>query len=225
VRTFECAAVLFDLDGVLVDSTGSVGRVWKIWAEQQGLDPETVIRAAHGRRTLETIRLCAPHIDAEAAVEMLEELEIEDTLDLAVIPGAHELLASIPPDRWAVVTSGTRPLATSRLKAAGLPMPKVLVSANDVTYGKPHPEPYRAGAERLGVAADKCIVIEDTPPGIDAGHAASMPVIALNTTYATEKLTHAEAIVRSLADLNVKFNAGTMQLSANEILASDLSRR
>lgn len=201
--TFDCAAVLFDLDGVLVDSTASVGRVWKVWAEQQGLDPEAVIRTAHGRRTIETIRLCAPHIDAESAVKMLEQLEIEDTLELAVIPGASQLLASLPPDRWAVVTSGTRPLALSRLKAAGLPTPVVLVSADDVSSGKPHPEPYRKGAEKLGVAADQCIVFEDTPPGIDAGCAAGMPVIALTTTYGPENLTRAQAVVKTLAEVAV----------------------
>jgi sugar-phosphatase len=213
LQTFNCAAVLFDLDGVLVDSTGSVGRVWKVWAEQQGLDPESVIRTAHGRRTIETIRLCAPHINAESAVKMLEQLEIDDTLDLAVIPGARELLASIPPDRWAVVTSGTRPLATSRLKAAGLPIPAVLVSADDVTNGKPDPEPYRKGAEKLGVAAERCIVFEDTPPGIDAGNAAGMPVIALTTTYGPERLKAAQAVARTLGEISVRTVYGTLQVT------------
>lgn len=213
MSTFDCAAVLFDLDGVLVDSTASVGRVWKVWAEQQGLDPETVIRTAHGRRTIETVRICAPHIDAEAAVKTLEQVEIEDTLELSVIPGAHELIASLPSDRWAVVTSGTRPLAMSRLKAAGLPMPAALVSADDVTNGKPDPEPYRKGAEKLGVAAGRCIVFEDTPPGIEAGRAAGMPVIALATTYSPEKLKAAQAIVNSLKDVSVAIKNGTVHLT------------
>lgn len=221
---FDCAAVLFDLDGVLVDSTASVGRVWKVWAEQQGLDPETVIRTAHGRRTIETIRICAPHIDAESAVKMLEQMEIDDTLDLAVIPGAHQLLASIPQDRWAVVTSGTRALATSRLRAAGLPSPRVLVSANDVTHGKPHPEPYQAGAEKLGVAPDRCIVFEDTPPGIDAGHAAGMPVVALTTTYSAEKLTAAEAIIQSLTNVRVAVQNGELELIAEDVLPASAPR-
>lgn len=212
--TFDCAAVLFDLDGVLVDSTASVGRVWKVWAEQQGLDPESVIRTAHGRRTIETIRICAPHIDAESAVKILEQLEIEDTLELAIIPGASQLLASLPPDRWAVVTSGTRPLAVSRLKAAGLPIPSVLVSADDVSNGKPDPEPYWKGAEKLGIAADRCIVFEDTPPGIDAGRAAGMPVIALTTTYGREKLTAAQAVVNTLAEVSVHAVNGTLHVSA-----------
>lgn len=212
--TFDCAAVLFDLDGVLVDSTTSVGRVWRGWAEQQGLDPESVIRAAHGRRTIETIRICAPHIDAESAVTMLEQLEIEDTLELAIIPGAAQLLASLPADRWAVVTSGTRPLALSRLKAAGLPIPSVLVAADDVSNGKPDPEPYRKGAEKLGIAAERCIVFEDTPPGIDAGRAAGMPVIALTTTYGREKLTAAQAVVTTLAEVSVRAVNGTLHVTA-----------
>lgn len=223
--TFDCAAVLFDLDGVLVDSTASVGRVWKVWAEQQGLDPETVIRTAHGRRTIETIRLCAPHIDAESAVVMLEQMEIDDTLDLAVITGAHQLLASIPPDRWAVVTSGTRALATSRLRAAGLPMPAVLVSANDVTSGKPHPEPYQRGAEKLGVAAKRCIVLEDTPPGIAAGHAAGMPVVALTTTYGAEKLTEADAIIPSLAEVRAALHNGALRITTADVFPARLASR
>jgi mannitol-1-/sugar-/sorbitol-6-phosphatase len=199
VRTFDCAAILFDLDGVLVDSTASVGRVWKRWAEQQGLDADTVIRAAHGRRTVETIRLCAPHINAESALKLVEQMEIDDTPDLAVVNGARELLAAIPDDRWAVVTSGTKALATSRLKAAGLPAPAVLVTGDDVGNGKPHPEPYLKGAELLGFEAASCVVFEDTPPGIESGHAAGMRVVALTTTYLREKLRTADLIVPSLA--------------------------
>src|SRR6185369_484916 len=122
-------AILFDLDGVLVDSTGSVGRVWKLWAERHGLDPTAVIKSAHGRRSIETIRANAPWLDAEDENVIVEQAEIDDTLDLAIIPGASQLLSTLPADRWTIVTSGTRPLATSRLKAPGLPVPDKLVTA------------------------------------------------------------------------------------------------
>jgi mannitol-1-/sugar-/sorbitol-6-phosphatase len=220
VRTLECAAILFDLDGVLVDSTASVGRVWKRWAEQQGLDPDTVIRAAHGRRTIETIRLCAPHIDAEATLRIVEKMEIDDTPDLAVVDGARELLAAIPQGRWAVVTSGTRALATSRLKTTGLPVPAVVVTADDVSNGKPHPEPYLRGAERLGFEAGSCVVFEDTPAGIESGHAAGMRVVALTTTYPREKLRAAELIVPSLAGVQVTMTGQGLTLCARSMGAA-----
>jgi sugar-phosphatase len=202
-QNFSARAILFDLDGVLVDSTGSVGRVWRAWAERHGLNAEQVIRAAHGRRSIETIRACAPWLDAGAENEVVEQTEIDDTRDLAVIAGAGRLLAILPVERWAVVTSGTRALATSRLRAAGLPIPDALVTANEVTNGKPSPEPYLKGAESLGYAAADCLVIEDTPPGIESAHAAGMKCVALLTTYAAETLTAADAIIRDLRDVTI----------------------
>lgn len=220
MRTFECAAILFDLDGVLVDSTASVGRVWKAWAERRGLDPVDVIRKAHGRRSVETIRLCAPEIDADKEVLAVEQMEIEDTLDLAVIDGARELLSSIPADKWAVVTSGTHALASSRLKVAGLPMPSILVTADEVKDGKPHPEPYLKGAERMGLAPKDCLVVEDTPAGIQAAHAAGMPVIALKTTYPAEFLNEADAIAVSLADIQLHVENGRLRIAVSSGMKS-----
>jgi len=210
-------AILFDLDGVLVDSTGSVGRVWKLWAERHGLDPTAVIKSAHGRRSIETIRANAPWLNAEDENVIVEQAEIDDTLDLAIIPGASQLLSKLPAERWTVVTSGTRPLATSRLKAAGLPVPDKLVTANDVVNGKPNPEPYLKGAELLGFAPADCVVIEDTPPGIQAAHAAGMKCIALLTTYPAEKLREAEAIIPDLRAIGISLANCThsMVLSLN----------
>jgi len=225
VRTFDCAAILFDLDGVLVDSTASVGRVWRAWAEQHGLDPDYVIRTAHGRRSVETIRLCAPHIDAEAAVRIVEKLEIDDTLDLAVINGARELLSSIPADKWAVVTSGTRALATSRMRAANLPVPSILVTANEVSEGKPHPEPYLKGAELMGLAPADCLVVEDTPAGIQAARAAGMPVIALTTTYSSDTVREGDAVVRHLGDVTVSAQDGRLRVMASTVVTGAVVER
>jgi sugar-phosphatase len=219
---FTARAILFDLDGVLVDSTASVGRVWRVWAERHGIEPEKVIRTAHGRRSIETIRACAPWLNAEAENQIVEQMEIDDTLDLAVIPGAHELLASLPLDRWAVVTSGTRPLSLSRINAAGLRAPKTLVTANEVAQGKPSPEPYLQGAELLGFAPADCLVVEDTPPGIESAHAAGMKCIALLTTYPGEKLGAADALVRDLRDLTVTANEHTLTVVPSPATNSDL---
>src|ERR1700691_2873361 len=160
MTTFLCAAVLFDLDGVLVDSTRSVERQWRIWAREQGIDEEKVAAVAHGVRAVEVIRRIAPHLDAEAEVRKLESREAEDRDGVVVMPGAVELVRAIPVGRWCVVTSGTRHLASTRLRLAGIPVPEVLITADDVANGKPHPEPYLKGAELLGVNPANCLVIE-----------------------------------------------------------------
>jgi len=146
---FVCFAVLFDLDGVLVDSTRSVSRQWRRWAQERNLNPEKLLEIAHGRRTAEVVRLLLPQLDAEAEAGTIEEREAADTDGVRVMPGAHELIAAIPTGRCCVVTSGNRRLATSRLKLAGIAIPQVLVSADDVSEGKPHPEPYLKGAQLL----------------------------------------------------------------------------
>ena len=209
-----CQAILFDLDGVLVSSTASVERVWRKWAEKYQLDPEYVIEMAHGRRTVETVRAAMPMMRAEQAkleAEKLESAEVNDKEGIVAIPGAVELLRSLPVDRYTVVTSGTRALATARMGYAGIPAPKAFVTADDVVNGKPDPEPYRKGAMILGFSAEDCVVFEDTPAGIEAGKSAGMRVIALTTTYPASHLIKADAVLDSFAVLRVSFT-GSLRL-------------
>jgi sugar-phosphatase len=177
-----CGALLFDLDGVLIDSTPAVTRVWSRWAIAHGFDPDEVVRNSHGRPSLATIRDYLPHADHEAENREVERGEIADLKGVVPLPGARELLDALPSDRWAIVTSCTRRLAAVRLRAAGLPIPERLVTCDDVKNGKPDPEPYLKGASLLGVSASDCIVVEDVPAGIRAGKAAGARVVACRTT-------------------------------------------
>lgn len=200
---FHCAAILFDLDGVLVDSTRSVTRQWRLWAREHSIDPDYTVSIAHGRRSIEVIRMLAPHLPAEEETVRLEAREAADLEGVEVMPGAASLLRSIPEGRWAVVTSGTHRLATSRLRFANLPIPEVLVAADDVVKGKPHPEPYLKGAELLGIKPQDCLVIEDAPYGIEAAHAAGMKAIALPTTFPGKELKSADAVAKKLSEIQV----------------------
>jgi mannitol-1-/sugar-/sorbitol-6-phosphatase len=186
-----CCAVLFDLDGVLVDSTPCVTRVWTAWANQHGLDPDYVVHVAHGQKAIETVRKVAPQLNAEREFHIIEHMELDDTDGLRVLPGARELLAALSPERYTIVTSGTRRLATKRLQVVGLPVPANMVTADEVARGKPNPEPYLAGAAVVGFAAGDCLVFEDAPSGIRSAQAAGAQVVAVATTYKREELTAA----------------------------------
>lgn len=188
-----CSGVLFDLDGVLVDSTPAVARVWTKWALRHGFDPDETVRQAHGRPSIATIRDLLPKGDHVAENEVVLRGEIEDTEGLIALPGAREFVASLPIDRWAIVTSCSRTLAETRLKAAGLPIPLRLLTSDDVKFGKPNPEPYLKGAALLGLSAQKCVVFEDAPAGIRAGKAAGAMVIALRTMSPDSELDEAGA--------------------------------
>jgi mannitol-1-/sugar-/sorbitol-6-phosphatase len=177
-----CRGLLFDLDGVLVDSTPAVARVWTRWALAHGFDPEDTVRRAHGRPSIETIRGLLPDVDAEAENRIVEQGELDDTEGVVPLPGARELLNSLGGERWAIVTSCTRPLAETRLKAAGLPVPQRMITSNEIRSGKPNPEPYLKGAALLGVPAEDCVVFEDAPAGIHAAKAAGAIVVAFPTT-------------------------------------------
>lgn len=188
-----CSGLLFDLDGVLVDSTPAVARVWTKWATAHGLDPEETVRQAHGRPSIATVRDILPNADFEKENEIILRGEIEDTEGVIPLPGARELLNSLDERQWALVTSCARPLAEVRLKVAGLPMPRNIVTCDDVRNGKPDPEPYIKGAALLRVPAAKCVVFEDAPAGIRAGKSAGALVIALPTTSPDSELEKAGA--------------------------------
>jgi len=207
-----CQAILFDLDGVLVDSTLAVERVWRKWALAHNVDPEYVVESAHGRRSIETVRAVAPHLDADQENLKVENMEINDKEGIIAIPGAQELLSSLPPERFTIVTSATAALASARLGYAGLRMPERLVTADDVTEGKPSPEPYLKGAAMLGFAPADCVVFEDTPAGVRSGRAAGMRVIALKTTYPAIELASADAVLDSFAGVNARFINGSLCL-------------
>jgi sugar-phosphatase len=180
----ECDAVLFDMDGTLVDSTEVVERHWTRWASRRGIDVAPILAVSHGRPTIETLRLVAPQWATEDEAARIDDEEARDPQGIRPVAGATELVASMPPGRWAVVTSAHRELAVTRLAAAGFPLPDVLVTVDDVTLGKPDPAPYLQAARQLSVPASRVVVVEDTPVGVQAGLAAGATVIGVTTTYA-----------------------------------------
>ena len=201
----QCRALLFDMDGVLIDSTPAVARVWRNWAIAHGFDPDEVVKRAHGRPSIVTLSEYLPDADHVAENRMVERAEMEDLEGVVPLPGSRELLVSLPVERWTIVTSSTRPLAEVRLKAAGLSIPPKMVTSSDVVNGKPHPEPYLKAAAMLGFQASACIVVEDVPAGIRAGKSAGARVIACRTTVQESDLRAAGAdwVVRGCAELSL----------------------
>jgi sugar-phosphatase len=223
VGALECDAILFDMDGVLVDSTTGVVRIWREWAEKHGLDVDRVLEVSHGRRVAETIDLVAPELDAASEAREYQRIEVEGLDGVLEIEGAREILASLPPDGWTVVTSGTRFIAQKKLEHVGLPVPNRIVTAEDVEKGKPDPEAYLKGAEALGVRPEACVVVEDAPSGIRSAKAAGMRVIAVATTHRREDLTEADAVAASLAGIRVtpRSKPGAANRSRFEVRAQD----
>jgi len=214
----HCAALLFDMDGVLINSTPAVARVWRRWAIEHGFNPEEVVARAHGRPSLTTVSEYLPNADHQAENREVERREIEDLEGVVPLPGALALLASLPEDRWTIVTSCTRPLAEVRIRAAGLPLPKRLITSNDITHGKPHPEPYLKGASVLGFPPAECVVLEDVPAGVRAGKAAGARVIAFKTTVQDAALREAGAdwILNNCADIRLLDRAQDLKLGLAE---------
>lgn len=202
--SIACRAILFDLDGVLVDSRATVERIWHAWAAERGFSAEPFIRVAHGRRISETLRLVAPELDIAREVATLDAMEEVITEGTRIAPGATRLLALLPADRWGIVTSGSSRVAQLRLGVAGLPVPRVFITAELVRRGKPDPEGYLAGAAALGRLPHECLVFEDAPPGVAAGKAAGMRVVALLTTHPEESLAGADAHIPDLSHLKLE---------------------
>ena len=189
MRRFECSAILFDLDGVLVDSAAWIELQWRRWAVRRGLDPAPFLRVCHGRRAVETIRLAAPELDAEAEVARFDPADERGTELLRPVAGAERVLGALPPGAWAVATSGPRVSAIARLRHAGLPIPGVLVCAEDVECGKPSPDVYLRAAARLGIEPARCLVVEDAPAGLDSAAAAGMAAIGGTPTHPAVELS------------------------------------
>ena len=206
MERIRCKAVLFDLDGVLVDSTPAVTRVWEQWAREHGFDPAEVVERAHGRPSIQTLREYLPGADHEKENLEVERREIADLEGIVPLPGALNLLSTLPPERWTIATSCTRPLAEVRIRAGGLPVPSKIITSSEITKGKPDPEPYLKAAALLGVEAKDCVVFEDVPAGIRAGKAAGATVIAFRTTVQEEELREAGAdfVLNNAADVTVE---------------------
>lgn len=213
-----CAALLFDMDGVLIDSTPAVARVWQSWAVEHGFNPDEVVAKAHGRPSLTTIREYLPDGDHELENREVERREIADLDGVVPLPGALDLLKSLPAERWTIVTSATRALAQVRLQAAGLPVPDRMITSSDIQNGKPHPEPYLKAPALLGHSPAQCVVIEDALAGIESGRAAGARVIAFPTTVSKSELLKAApdwiaancsaiSLVSSNRDLTLNVNA------------------
>jgi sugar-phosphatase len=207
--------LLFDMDGVLISSIGSVERCWKRWCKRYGMPNAESFEVPHGVRAVDVMRMLKPEFtEAQMAegLRVIEDMEIEDTDDLTVLPGAKSLLSRLPPERWAIVTSATRRLLLGRLAVAGLPVPERLISGDMVVRGKPDPEPYRRGAELLGLTPGECVVVEDSPSGIGAGVAAGCRVLGMLGTHDVNELQAATWIVKSLKDIAVRVLENGLEL-------------
>ncbi len=184
-------ALLFDMDGTLVDSTAAVERIWGRWARRHGLSFEQFAHRMHGRRAVDIMQgMAPPGLDQEKEVRQIDEEELNETEGIVAVPGAAELIASLPEGSWALVTSARLPLAQARMTAAGLPLPKTIVSSDDISQGKPHPACYQLALQRLGFSAEQAVVFEDASAGLAAGHAAGCRTIALATTTPGAGLDH-----------------------------------
>lgn len=217
VVTLHPRGILFDMDGVLVSSLGSVERSWETWATARSIDPTLAIRTAHGRRAIETVRLLRPDLNDMEELQWLERMEIEDNVGLEMLAGVERILDHLSEKHWTVVTSATEKLARSRMEQGGIHVPDRIVSADAVTNGKPDPEPYRKGAELLGLSPADCLVIEDSASGAKAGRAAGCKVLATLYSHSLDSLKDADWIVHSLDDVQVQVAGDALKVQFTPI--------
>lgn len=212
--TVPVSAILFDMDGVLVSSIGSVERCWRQWAAHYQVPDAETFRVPHGVRAVDIIKSLVPGIDVAEGLRRIEDMELEDVGDLKVLPGAGELLRSLPAERWAIVSSATRRLLVGRLQAAGLPVPNLIISGDMVERGKPDPEPYLRGAALVRSQPGDCLVVEDAPSGVAAGISAGCAVLGVEGTHSRSELLRAGArwVVPSLADVAVSDWGSELQI-------------
>ncbi len=194
-------AFLFDIDGTLVDSSVTIERVWRQVAREFGVDEAGILRNCHGRRDIDVAQEFFKPESQDAVLARVNALDTTFVNGAVAVRGAQQLLATLDHRLWAAVTSGPRPLMSARLQSAGLPVPRVLITGDDVHYGKPHPEGFLLGARALGIPPTSCVVVEDSPPGVAAGKAAGALVVALTTTHSADALTAADIIVSDLSEL------------------------
>jgi len=210
-----CKAVLFDMDGTLVDSTRVVERNWGWWAKRHGIPLETVLAFSHGRPTIATMQHFLPgqnHIEELDEMARYEETQLEG---IVAVPGATRVVSALQDHPWAIVTSAWRTLAEARVIAAGLPLPKVIVPVDEIRNGKPDPESFLRAAECLGVPPKECVVFEDTRPGIEAGVNAGMKVVALLTTTSAQQLRH-QPLIRDFRDVTIRHEAERLNVEIRE---------
>jgi len=207
--------MLFDMDGVLISSIASAERCWKLWAKHFGLPNWETFTIPHGVRALDIVKQSAPWLDPLEGLKWIEDMEIEDVHDIEVFPGSGALLNALPTGRWTIVTSAGGRLMEARVKAAKLPLPERWIAAEDVTVGKPDPEPYRKGAEILGLSPNECVVVEDAPSGVRAGKAAGARVLAVLSSHDRQAVTEAGAdwVVESLASVKLVSSEGELVLA------------
>lgn len=212
--SINCEAILFDLDGVLIDSTECIERHWREWANHHKIDVGFVLQNAHGVRTIETMKRVAPHLDMEKEAAAFIHTEVNDTDGVLAIKGAHQILAKLPKEKWAIVTSGSYDLVKARLNATDLPLPTYLVTGDEVKQGKPSPEPYLIGVKKIGLPPDQCVVVEDSPIGVQAGKAAGIKVIGVLSTHTKTTLLAAGAdfTVNDLDHIQITSNKNNPQL-------------
>jgi len=204
----RCQAILFDMDGILISSLESVERSWAKWCSLRGVEFAAARAILHGCRAVDTVSRLRPDLDAEAEMKIIEDWEVADGEGVRILPGVPQVLAALPPHRWTVVTSATARLAPARMAQAGLPAPRQFVTADHVTWGKPHPEPYLAGAAILGFPPEQCVVFEDSESGTRAGRAAGCQVVATTFSHRPESLDAAHYVVEDLTGVQVNVLPG-----------------